>query len=191
MSGAQLNSPLSLSLTQTPVDWPKELQGPAQDLYSAVFQLQNAFVNFSGIAPQPKSLWSQLTAAQSIFAQNMGRTYLQATETITAGAIVNVFNSGGKAQCRNANATNNTRPAHGYCNVVGGGIVGDYLEIVMFKGLCTLFAGLTPGQEYWLAIANGQVQNAAPVAAGNIEQFVGVALDANSLFFNSHYRIQH
>ena len=191
MSGAQLNSPLSIALTQTPVDWPKELQGPAQDLYSAVFQLQNAFVNLCGIATQPKTLWSQLTAAQTVFAQNMDRTYLQATETIAAGAIVNVFGSGGKAKCRNANATDNTKPAHGYCNVVGGGVNADFLEIILFKGLCTLFSGLTPGQEYWLAIANGQVTAVAPVAAGNIEQFLGVALDANSLFFNSHYRIQH
>ena len=95
------------------------------------------------------------------------------------------------AKCRNANATNNTKPAHGYCNVVGGGVSGDYLEIILFKGLCTLFSGLTPGQQYWLATADGQIAAAAPVAAGNIEQFIGVALDANSLFFNSHYRIQH
>ena len=147
--------------------------------------------NFCGIASQPKTLWSQLTAAQSILAQNAHRTYLQATETITTGAIVNVFNSGGKAKCRNANATNNTKPAHGFCNVVGGGVNGDFLEIILFKGLNTLFSGLTPGQEYWLSIVDGVVTSVAPVAAGNIEQFLGVALDANSLFFNSHYRIQH
>jgi hypothetical protein len=190
-SSVQLNSPLSISITQDPVGIPKELQSYFSDLYNAIYQLQLALVNYVGIAAQPNDLWSSLLASQTIFAQNSHRVYLQATETIIAGAVVNVFNSGGVAKCRNANATNNTKPAHGYCNVIGGGIANDFLEIIMFEGLCTLFAGLTPGQEYWLSTVSGAVQNAAPVAAGNIEQFVGVALDSTSLFFHSHYRIQH
>lgn len=187
----QLNSPLSIALPQDAVGTPKELQPYLQDVYNAIYQLQLAFVNFVGIAPQPQSAWPQLTAAQSVFAQNGHRVYLQATEIITAGAMVNVFNSGGVAKVRNANALNNTKPCHGFCNVAAGAANGDFLEVIMFKGLCTLFAGLTPGQEYWLSTTNGLIAAAPAVAAGNIEQFLGVALDSSSLFFNSHYRIQH
>lgn len=188
---SQLNSPLSIPITQDTVGIPKDLRAYFDDLYNAVFQIQLAFVNYCGIAPQPQSDWSQLVAAQTVLAQNMHRTYLQATETIGTGAMVNVFNSGGVAKVQNANATTGAKPCHGFCNVSGGGIAGDFLEIIMFKGLCTLFIGLTPGTEYFLSTTGGGIQTAKPVAAGNIEQFVGVALDANSLFFNSHYRIQH
>lgn len=187
----QLNSPLSIAITQDPVGIPKELQPYFADLYNAIYQVQLAFVNFCGIASQNKADWSQLSAGQTVFAQNMGRVYLQATETILTGAMVNVFLSGGVAKVQNANATTGAKPCHGYCNVSGGGIVGDFLEIIMFKGLCTLFSALTPGTEYYLSTVAGGIQTVKPVAAGNIEQFLGVALDANSFFFNSHYRIQH
>jgi hypothetical protein len=190
-SAQQLNSPLVLNITQDPVGVPQELKPYFTEIYNALFQLQLALVNYCGIASQPQSEWSQLPAASSVFAQNGYRTYLQCTETIATAAIVNVFNSGGVAKVRNANATNNTKPAHGFCNVSGGGVAGDFLEIIMFSGLCTLFAGLTPGQEYWLSTASGLIAAAPAVAAGNIEQFLGVALDSSSLFFNSHYRIQH
>jgi hypothetical protein len=191
MTQGALNSPLSIAITQDPIGLPKELQAPLQDVYNAIQQLQLAFVNFCGIASQNKTLWSQLTASQTIFAQNVHRSYLQATETIATAAIVNVFNSGGVAKVRNANATDNTKPAHGYCNVVGGGITGDYLEIILFEGLCILFSGLIPGQNYWLSTTNGIITTSAPVAAGNIEQYLGIALDSTSFMFHSHYRIQH
>lgn len=191
MSQSQLDSPIQLTLPQVAQGMPKDIQPFFQDLYDAIYQLQLAFVNYAGVAPQPKSVWSQILASQTVLAQNMDRTYLQATETIATAAMVNVFNSGGIAKVQNANATTGAKPCHGYCNVAGGGVAGDFLEIIMFKGLCTLFSGLTPGQEYFLSTVAGSIQTVKPVAAGNIEQFLGVALDANSLFFNSHYRIQH
>jgi hypothetical protein len=38
----------------------------------------------------------------------------EATEALTAGMFVNVFNSGGTAKIRKANATDNTKPADGF-----------------------------------------------------------------------------
>lgn len=186
-----LDSPVQLALPQTAQGMSKELQPHFQELYDAVFQIQLALVNFVGIASQPKATWSELIAAQTVFAQNGHRTYLQAAEAISTAAMVNVFNSGGTAKVQLATATGLLKPCHGYCNVAGGGALGDFLEIIMFKGLCTLFSGLTPGQEYYLSTVAGSIQAAPVVSAGNTEQFLGVALDANSLFFNSHYRIKH
>lgn len=186
-----LNSPVQTALPQTAQGMPKEIQPYFQEVYDAIYQLELALVNFCGIAAQPKSIWSQLTASQTVFAQNGHRTYLQATETITGGGMVNVFNSGGKAKVQNATAAGLLKPCHGYCNVAGGGVLDDFLEIIMFKGLCTLFSGLTPGQQYFLSTVAGTIQAAPVVSAGNTEQFLGVALDSNSLFFNSHYVIKH
>jgi hypothetical protein len=191
MSQAPLDSPIQIALPQTAQGMPRDLQPHFQDLYDAIYQLQLAFVNYAGVAAQPRSVWSQIKASSTVLAQNGHRTYLQATETILTGAMVNVFLSGGAAKVQNAGATTGAKPCHGYCNVVGGGIAGNFLEIIMFEGLCTLFSGLTPGTEYFLSTVPGSIQTAKPVAAGNIEQFLGVALDANSFFFNSHYRIQH
>lgn len=187
-----LNSPVNIALPQTATGMDKALQPYFQDVYDAIFQLQLALVNFVGISSQPQGLWNQLKASQTIFAQNGGRFYAQAAEAIGPGAIVNVFNSAGAAKVQNANATNNTKQAHGYCNVAAGVALGDYLEVILFSGLCTLFSGLTPGQMYFLSTVAGSIQIAEPVAAGNIGQFVGIALDANSLFFNPSFKwLQH
>lgn len=186
-----LNSPLSIAITQDPIGIPKELQPYFADLYNAIQQLQQAFVDFAGIAPQDMNFWSQLIPEQTILAQNANRMYLQTTEAVGTGAMVNCFFSGGVLKARNANATNNTKPCHGYCNVVGGGGLGDYIEVIMFHGLCTLFSGLTAGTGYYLSTVNGGIQAVAPVAAGNVEQFLGIAIDDTSFFFQSHYRIQH
>lgn len=186
-----LNSPVQTALPQTASGMPKEIQPYFQEVYDAIYQLELALVNFCGIASQPKSIWSQLTALQTVFAQNMHRTYLQATETIGPGAMVNVFNSGGKAKVQLATATGLLKPCHGFCNVAAGGVLDDFLEIIMFEGLCTLFSGLTPGGQYFLSTVAGTIQAAPVVSAGNTEQFLGVALDSNSLFFHSHYVIKH
>lgn len=186
-----LNSPLSIAITQDPIGIPKELQAYFSDLYNAIFQLQLAFVDFAGIAPQDSDLWSQLLPGQTILAQNANRLYVKASELLATGAMVNCHNVAGVLNVRNANATDNTKPCHGYCNVIGGAPAGTFTEIILFHGLCTLFSGLTPGSAYYLSIVGGGIQLPAPVAAGNVEQFLGIALDANSFMFQSHYRIQH
>lgn len=187
----KLDSPLQLALPQTAQGMAKEIQPYFQDVYDAIYQLQLALVNFVGIAPQPRSIWNQLTALQTVFAQNSNRFYCKASETLATGAMVNLFPSGGVAMARNATATGLVKPAHGFCNVSGGCAAGDYTEIILAHGICPLFSGLIPGQEYFLALGVGLIQGAAVVSAGNLEQFLGVALDANTLFFNSGYYIRH
>lgn len=190
-SSTQLNSPLSIAIPRDPSGLPKNLQPAFEEVYNALYQLQLAFVNFCGIGPQSKDLWSQLLPNQTIFQQNANRYYVQLTETVAAGSLVNLFQSGGVTKARNANATNNTKPAQGFCNVAGGGIAGDYVEVILFSGICDLFAGLTPGSRYFLSTVDGTITAVAPVAAGNIEQYVGVALNSGLLYFTTHYWIQH
>lgn len=181
----KLDSPLNITLPQTAQGMPKELQPYFQDLNDAIYQLQLALVNFVGIAPQPRSIWNQLTASQTIFTQNSHRAYLQATEVIATGAVVNIFTSGGVAKIRNASASSfgGVKPAHGVSNS-GALAIGDYGEVFVFEGLSTLYSGLTPGQSYYLSLTPGLIQNVPVVTAGNLEQFIGIAMDANTLLFN-------
>jgi len=190
-SSSQLNSPLAIALPRDPSGLPKELQPYFEELYNALYQIQLAFVNFCGIATQPKDLWNQLLAVQTIFQQNQNRFYVQLSETVVGGAIVSLFNVAGVVQARNANATNNTKPAHGYCNTAGGGVAGDFVEVILFSGLCTLIGSLTPGSLYFLSTVDGVVTAVKPVAAGNIEQYLGVAIDSSTLYFSTHYWVQH
>lgn len=188
---SQINSPLSIPIPRDPVGIPPELRGQFEDLYNALFQIQAAFVNYCGIGPQDSSLWNQLTATQTILQQNMNRFYAQATEQIAGGALVNLVNVGGVVQVRNANATDNTKPAQGFCNTSGGVPSGTFGEFILFGGLDTLISGMVPGTVYYLSTNNGLITSVKPVAAGNIEQMVGIALDANTLYFTAHYWIQH
>lgn len=104
---------------------------------------------------------------------------LAAFEDLAAGDIVNVFTSGGVAKMRKANATDATKPAHGFVkDAVAAGSPGRFF---MAGQINDARAGLTPGATYWLDVAGGGVVNAAPSAAGNLEQEIGVALSATEL----------
>ena len=192
MPPSQLNSPFSVRIARDPPPGlPLEIRTVIEDIYTAIYQLQIALVNFCGVSPQPQAQWSQLATVQTILQQNMNRTYMLASETILGGALVNFVNSGGVIKVRNANATDNTKPAQGFCNVSGGTASGSYGEFIMFSGLCQLISGLTIGSVYYLSTTNGILSVSKPVAAGNIEQMVGVAVDINVLYFTSHHWVQH
>lgn len=105
---------------------------------------------------------------------------IQASENIAAGAIVSVWNSGG-ARIRNANATDGTKPAHGFVlAAVASGNIGIFYGSGQIDSSQT---GLTPGVTYFLDITNGAINSVAPSASGNLVQPVGVALSATQLAF--------
>lgn len=102
-----------------------------------------------------------------------------ATEALTAGDLVNVYNSTG-IKCRKADASTSAggKRAHGFvlANVSSSGTA-----LVYFSGQNTSVSGLTPGTTYvlsdttpggLLALASG------PTTAGHLLQVVGVAIDA-------------
>lgn len=104
------------------------------------------------------------------------------SENLAAGALVNVWSSAGTATARNANATDATKPAHGF---VTAAVVTPATATVYFPGqIVTGVAGLTIGAPVYLSAATpGGVSSAAPAAAGNLVQQVGTALSATSFVF--------
>lgn len=186
------SSKININLSQTPEDVPKELFNPFFRVYNAIQSLAAALSKYAGVDQEPTDYWGQLTVDDSIFAGNMNRWYVKANENIGYGSVVSAIFTAGTLQVRNANATDNTRPACGICNTVGGVIAGNFCEVLLGTGMSAGIAGMTPGTRYFLSTTNGLITNVAPVAAGNIEQVVGLALAANRILMNLNFAwVQH
>jgi hypothetical protein len=186
------SSPVDFRIPQGPPDGlPPAITGAFEEVYNTMQQFILAFVNNCGIGQQRPNDWSALAGSPStILANNMGRLYVLASENIAFGAAINLFNNGGVLGARNANATNNTKPCDGFCSTSGGITAGSVGEVIVCGGTTTI-TGLVLGTRYYLSTSNGQVTAVAPVAAGNIEQYLGVALSTTTLLFNIGYWIQH
>lgn len=104
-----------------------------------------------------------------------------ATENIAASAAVNIFVNSGTWSMRNANATDATKPAHGFVTAaVTSGATGTvYFDGQLLSGL----SGLTPGNAY-LGTTAGQITSTAPSGAGNLVQSVGFAVSATEIIFS-------
>lgn len=187
------NAPVNFFISQQPptgISDPPAAEAIAE-LYNAAQNIIQALVNYCGIGPQSQSLWSQLAASPStLLAGNLNRFYVTASENIQFGAMINLFGNSGVVNARNANATDNTKPADGFCSTSGGIAAAGVGEVQLGHGL-NLFNGLTPGTRYFLDTSPGLVTATKPTAVGNIEQYVGIAIDANDLFVNLGYWIQH
>ena len=188
------DAPINFNIPQSP---PTNLKKPVEaalvPIYQGLQQLIQALINNCGIGPQTRDSWPSIVssgAVNTILSANMGRLYCVATESLQLGGMVNIHNSGGFVAARNASATNNTRPAQAYCSTPGGAAPGDPVEVTVISGLATI-GGLTIGSRYYLSTVNGLVTPIAPVAAGNIEQYLGYAVAPNQLVVNFGYWIQH
>lgn len=192
--GVKFNLPFTLGLPdRSPTDIDPKLQQYFQEIYNAFQQLQLALHNILGVGQQLQQLWSNLNYSQTLHTFSSGRLYLQASEFIQYGSSVNIFDSGaGVMKFRNANATDNTKPSHGMCTTLAGIPAAGYGEVITQMGLLTGVTGLTKGVRYFLSTTNGLVTAAEPVAAGNIGQAVGWAIDTSALLFNIGFAyVQH
>lgn len=190
--GLAYSSPVNFFISQSPPDnIPDETKGAFTEVYNAIQNIIQSLVNQCGIGPQPGPQWSQLSGTSgTLLSGNLNRFYAVATETINFGAMISITNVGGVAEVRNANATNNTKLADGFCTTIGGITVGNVGEVQLGSGV-TQFTGLVVGGRYWLDITNGLVNPVAPIAAGNVEQYVGVAIDTTHLAVRLGNWIQH
>lgn len=176
---------------QVPDSVPPELRQAFADVFDALQQIIYTLVDECGIGSQNRDLWEQLAGSYStVKTQNLGRLYVIAGESIQGSAMVNFYNDLGVLKVRNANATNNTRPAQGFSNTEGLVNTGEILECIVGSGIVTI-SGLVLGDKYYLSTSNGQIANGPAVAGGNIEQYLGFAIDSNHAFVSFGYWIQH
>lgn len=186
--------PVNLRIAQNAPPTPgasREEEALYDEVFLALNNLAYSFVTLLGAAPRNFSEWSQLAGSPStIKADNGSRLYVEASETIAYGDIISLTNVAGALRVRLANATNNTRPAAGFCSTTTGIAIGEVGEVILGHGVLPA-AGLTVAQNYFLSTVNGVMANTPAVAAGNIEQYLGIAISPTALYFNSGYWIQH
>lgn len=176
--------------TRLPTDPPDHLTEPqVRSLYSllqdSISSVVQGIETYTSPQQKQQDTWSTQAPENTLLAQNLNRLYVKAGEAINYGALINLYDLGaGVLGVRNANATNNTKPCHGWCTTVGGIANTAYGEVILGHGLCVAIGGLTIGTRYFLSTTNGIATNTAPVAAGNIEQPIGFGLGATKLFMN-------
>lgn len=109
---------------------------------------------------------------------------IQVSENLAAGAFVNIWTSGGAIRVRNANGTDDTKPADGF--VLAAVTSGANATVYGLGQQNTAVIGgpLTPGTEYYLdTTGTGGVVATAPSASGNYQQPLGKADTAAALTF--------
>lgn len=103
---------------------------------------------------------------------------LIASEALSSGDLVNVWNNAGTASARKANAATGLQ-ADGF---ILASAAAAATTIVYFEGNNTQLVGLTIGAAYYLGAA-GAVTATIPATSGITRQYVGVATSATTLNF--------
>jgi len=193
-TGLSYNLSVNFRLTSNAPPLPlttSDVRAAFEDVYVVLNNLSNAFVTLAGASPRNRSEWPLLSGSSStLLTSNTNRLYVEASEIIAYGDIINLTNVAGLLRVQLANAVDNTRPADGFCSSSTGIAVGEVGEVILAHGVLPA-SGLTPGQRYYLSTTNGIMSNVPAVAAGNIEQYLGVAISSTAMYFNSGYWIQH
>lgn len=104
------------------------------------------------------------------------------SENLAAGDLVNIYNNGGTANCRKADASTTGKEAHGF---VLAATTSPASATVYFEGTNTQMTGLTAGRQYLSATTAGRTVATAPTAAGQVVQIVGFATSATAMNFQS------
>ena len=105
---------------------------------------------------------------------------ITASEALSAGDFVNVWNSTG-AKVRKADATTSGKEAHGF---VLSSVNSSAAATVYFEGTNTAVTGQTPGVVFLSATA-GLATATAPSGSGNVVQRIGFATSATTINFQS------
>lgn len=104
-----------------------------------------------------------------------------ASENLSAGDVVNLYNDAGTLKARKADATGGVaKKADGF---VIAAVTSGANATVYFDGTITGLSGLTPGEIYYLSTTAGAVTTTIPTTATHIAQSVGKALSATELSF--------
>lgn len=174
---------ITTGLPQLPAGLPDKEAQLVQPLYQAINSLAQAISISSGNVEYSQVELGQRNQLANVLTQNHRRVYAKAVSPLSYGKIVHLYLDSGKIAAEYADATNNTKPAHGIVNAPLGIPAGEFGEILLIEGFTGGIGGTVFGQYYYLG-TNGDVQVARPAAAGSIIQACGFGL--GSLGFYLH-----
>lgn len=109
---------------------------------------------------------------------------LPASEALAAGDEVNLWtDTGNVIKVRKADASTNGKESNGF---VLSAVSFGANATVYFEGTNTQKTGLIPGAAYYLSASTpGGVTNVSPSTAGQVSQYIGKALSATELSYES------
>lgn len=106
-----------------------------------------------------------------------------ASEDLSAGDFVNIFEDSSVVKCRKADASN-AKHAHGFVETA---VTSGANATIFFDGNNAQVTGATPGQPVFLSATNpGGFTHTAPTADGHYVQGLGIATSATNINFNRH-----
>ena len=119
----------------------------------------------------------------SLLPAQSGSTLIKAvaSEAVTAGSLLNLWNNGGILSVRLANASIG-RKAVGFTTQTKSS--GQTVDVIM-GGIMEGLSNITPSANYFLsATVPGSFGTTPPSSVGHISQTIGVGADVTSLMFN-------
>lgn len=102
---------------------------------------------------------------------------VSASEALSAGDFVNIYDDVGTPKCRKADAATN-KPAHGF---VLSAVTAGNDATIYFEGSNTQVTGMTAGRVYLSGSTPGAATNTPPTTSTYIVQCVGVAVSATHI----------
>ena len=159
-----------MPITQDPQVLPDMIR-----VYNAIKLLSSNLDIYSGVQGESSDYWGQAGITRLLIT-NLCRLYVPASEAISAGMIVNLYNNGGNLTARKA-SDNYSPNAFALANSTNGQIE------VALMGVNSAYSGLTPGTVYHTSTTPGYISS----APGLNSQVVGTALNSTSLWIPSHF----
>lgn len=111
---------------------------------------------------------------------------LQASEALSAGDFVNVWNSSGAFRVRKADASAVGKEANGF---VLAAVASGANAVVYFEGRNTALAGVSPAMQYLSATTPGGFTATPPSGTGQVVQRLGVGVNATEINFEAQQPI--
>lgn len=182
-----INSVINLAIpAQVPDDFQTpEVRAAVALAIGGIQNLHRYLEQYLGVSQKDITIWSSIVPSDTLLRHQLGRYYAVASENIGYGDLINIHNTAGIANVRKANAAAGlVKPARGFCTTTGGVLSGARGEFILSQGILPL-AGINSGDAVYLsAAALGGYTTVAPVGAGQLEQFVGVAVATNLLYID-------
>jgi len=147
------------------------VSGKLKEIFASVTSTANAIVAMDSSGRIDVSVLPVGVSAEVVV--------VPSSENLAAGDFVNLYPNAGTTNARKADATNNTKPAHGF--VLAGVTSPANATVYLVGNINTAVTGLTPGTDYYLSTTPGTVTITPPAAAGNIVEFLGRATIAGAL----------
>jgi hypothetical protein len=101
-----------------------------------------------------------------------------ASENLSAGDFVNIYDDSGTPTCRKADATATGKEAVGF---VLDAVTSGAMATVYFEGSNNQLSGLVAGVQYLDATTAGAATGTPPSGSGNVVQRIGFAVSATAI----------